>query len=116
MLLFATARECADDIVDGGQGVQLDQLLPFTTLLVQTMNSLYHVVVVEATDVYVEGGEFFHGLQPACLDGSSTAKRCLKAGWIGVGRMMEFRSGGRRIVTSPVLGIVIEPPSSPIVH
>jgi hypothetical protein len=112
----ATARDCADDVVDYAKGVQLDQLLPFTTLLVRTMNSLYRVVVVEATDVYVQGGEFFHDPQLASLDGSITAQRCLKVGWIGVGRMMEIRAQGRRITTSPVRGIIVEPPSSPVVH
>jgi hypothetical protein len=114
--LFAARRDCADDVVDHAEGVQLERLLPFTTLLIRTMNSLYRVVIVEATDVYVQGGEFFHDPAPASLDGSSTAQRCLKVGWIGVGRMMEIRSQGRRITTSPVRGIIVEPPSCLVVH
>ena len=98
------------------EGVQLGQLPPLTTLLVRTMNSLYRVVVVEATEVFVQGGEFFRDPERASLDGSSAERRCLKVGWIGVGRMMEIRSQGRRITTSPVRGIVIEPPLCPIVH
>ncbi|HZM60146.1 MAG TPA: hypothetical protein VFB85_10125 [Vicinamibacterales bacterium] len=107
---------CAQDVVDHSEGVQLGQLPPLTTLLVRTMNSLYRVVIVEATDVCVQGGEFFRNPERASLDGSITERRCLKVGWIGVGRMMEIRSEGRRITTSPVRGIVIEPPLHDIVH
>jgi hypothetical protein len=107
---------CAQDVVDHSEGVQLGQLPPLTTLLVRTMNSLYRVVIVEATDVCVQGGEFFRNPERASLDGSSTERRCLKVGWIGVGRMMEIRSQGRHITTTPVRGIVIEPPLHAIVH
>jgi len=39
---------CAQDVVDHSEGVQLGQLPPLTTLLVRTMNSLYRVVIVES--------------------------------------------------------------------
>ena len=104
------------DAVNDIKGVDVRHLPLFTTLLVRTMNSLYRLVIVEATDVCVQGGEFFRNPERASLEGSSTERRCLKVGWIGVGRMMEIRSEGRRITTSPVRGIVIEPPLHDIVH
>lgn len=36
-------------------------------------------------------------------------------GGIGVGLLVEIRSGGRRITTSPVIAITTEPPP-PLVH
>jgi hypothetical protein len=116
MTLSRSVRDCADDLVDYAEGVQLEQLQPFTTLLVRTKNSLYRVVIVEGTEVYVQGGEFFHDPEPVSLDGSSTGRRCFKGGWIGVGRMMEIRAQDRRVTTSPVRGIIVEPPSCAAVH
>jgi hypothetical protein len=109
-------RGCPEDDIGPIEDVQLSQLVPSTTLLVKTINSLYRVVIVEATEVSVQGGAFFRDPEPASLDGYSTDQPSLKVGWIAVGRMMEFRSRGRRIVTSPVQGIVIEPPSCSSVH
>ena len=109
-------RECLEDDIGSIEGVHLSQLVPSTTLLVQTMNSLYRVVIVDATEVNVQGGAFFRDPEPASLDGYSTDRPSLKSGWIAVGGVMEFRSRGRRIVTSPVQGIVIEPPSCSSVH
>ena len=116
MRLAASVRECADDVVDHAEGVQLELLQPFTTLLVRTKNSLYRVTVVDGTAVYVQGGEFFRDPEPVSLEGSSTARRCLKGGWIGIGRMTEIRSKDGHVTTSPVRGIIIELPSCAAVH
>jgi hypothetical protein len=72
------------------------------------MNSLYRVVVTHGTEIYVQGGAFFPDPTSASLEGASVGGSCLRVGWIGVGLLVEFRSGGRRIITSPVRAITTE--------
>ena len=52
-------------------GVHLRRLPPFTTLLVQTANSLYRLVITRGPEVYVQGGVFFPDLTSAYVEGSS---------------------------------------------
>ena len=85
--------------------MRLRQLPPLTTLLVQTVNSLYRVVITQGPDVYVQGGAFFPEAAPAYVEGASVGRGCLKVDCICVGLLVEIRSGGRRIITSPVLAI-----------
>ena len=61
------------------------------------------------------GRRLFPYPTPAYLDGSSIGGR-LKVGWIGVGLLMEFRSGDRYVITSPVRAITTEQASSSVVH
>ena len=96
------------DLVDGTLGVQLRHLPPSTILLVWTMNSLYRVVVADWPEVYIQGGAFFPEPTLAQLDGASIGGSCLRVGWIGAGLLVEIRSGGRRIITSPVRAITTE--------
>jgi hypothetical protein len=93
------------DLVEDLEGVQLRHLLPFTTLLVRTTNSLYRVVITHWPEVYVQGGAFFPEPTLAYLDGARIGDSCLRVGWIGVDLPVEVRSGGRRIITSPVRAI-----------
>jgi len=102
-------------LVDRAAGVHLQRLSPMTTLLVWTRNSLYRIVVTTGCDVYVQGGPFFREPTPAHVDGASFGGALLKAGWIGVGLLMEISVGHKRIVTSPVRAIVAEP-DTPVVH
>jgi hypothetical protein len=104
------------DLVDDTAGVHLRDLPPFTNLLVWTMNSLYRVIVTHWPEVFVQGGAFFPDPTLACIDGSSFGGSCLRVGWIGAGLFVEIRSGGRRIITSPVLAITTEQASSANVH
>ena len=97
--------------------VSLAQLTPMTVLLVWTSNSLYRFVVNEGTSVYVQGGALFPEPTAAFLDGASVEGRgYLKVGWIGVGCVMEIRTGLRRIVTSPVRAISTEQQNPALVH
>ena len=104
------------DLVDFTEGVHLRDLPPFTTLRVWTMNSLYRVVVTQWPEVYIQGGAFFPDPTLAHVDGASFGGSCLRVGWIGAGLLVEIRSGGRRIITSPVLAITTEQASSLVVH
>jgi hypothetical protein len=101
---------------DPSNGVDLTNLVPFTKLLVRTTHSLYQLVVGEDADLYVEGGTFFPGSTPADFVGARLGRHSLKVGWIWVGLPMEIAVGDRHIVTSPVHGIIAEPPGTPIVH
>lgn len=103
-------------VAEDNEGVYLHHLLPFTTLLVQTTNSLYRVVTTLGPEVYVQGGTFFPDPVLAYLDGASVGGSCLRVGWIGVGFFIEIRSGGRCIITSPVRAITTEPASGPAVR
>jgi hypothetical protein len=111
-----TTLDRIGDLVDDTAGVHLRDLPAFTTLLVWTMNSLYRVVVTRWPEVYVQGGAFFPDPTLAYVDGASFGGSCLKVGWIGAGLLVEIRSGGRRVITSPVLAITTEQASSSIVH
>jgi hypothetical protein len=90
------------------EGVELDQLQPFTTLLVWTWNSMYRVVVAEGSNVLLQGGDLFPEPTPAHVDGASAGGSSLMTGWIGVGLSMEFRVRGMRMVTTPVVKIDTE--------
>jgi hypothetical protein len=98
------------------EGVELDQLRPLTTLLVWTWNTLYQVVVTAGSDVLVQGGPFFSEPTAAHIDGASTGRSLVKPGWIGLGLLMEFHVMGKRLVTSPVVAIATERPSTSMVQ
>lgn len=103
-------------LVADSEGVHLHHLPPFTTLLVRTINSLYRVFITPGPEVYVQGGAFFPDPTSAYIDGASIGGSCLKVGWIGIGLLVEIRSGGRRIITSPVRTITTEQASGSVVH
>ena len=115
-LLRAALLDRIGDLVDDTAGVHLCDLPPFTTLLVWTTNSLYRVVVTHWPEVYVQGGAFFPDPTLAHVNGASIGGSCLRVGWISAGLLVEIRSGGQHIITSPVLAITIEHASSWIVH
>jgi hypothetical protein len=104
------------DLVDDTAGVHLRDLPPFTTLLVWTMNSVYRVIITHWPEVYIQGGAFFPDPTSAYVDGASIGGSCLRVGWIGVGLLVEIRSGGRRITTSPVFAITTEQAPGFVVH
>jgi hypothetical protein len=114
--LRAATLDRIGDLVDDTAGVHLRDLPPFTTLLVWTLNSLYRVVITQWPEVYIQGGAFFPDPTSAYVDGASSGGSCLRVGWIGIGLVMEIHSGGRHIMTSPVLAVTTEQPSRLIVH
>jgi hypothetical protein len=93
-----------------GQSIGLDKLDIGVTLVVKTQRSSYRIVVVDRSQqlVRVHGGVF---PEPTTLRlcGSTAGGSCIKVGRITVGLRMEFRVGPRRIVSSSVRSIAIEP-------
>ena len=97
------------DLAGNVECVDLNDLQPWTTLLVRTANSLYRIVTTLGHDVEVEGGAHFPERTSACLDGATIGGSHLKARCICVGLRLEFLLGNLRIITSPVRTISITP-------
>jgi hypothetical protein len=96
--------------------VHLHDLPPFTIVFVRTVNSLYRVVTTPGPDVSVQGGAFFAEATAAYIDGARIGGSCLKVGCICVGLLVEIRSSGRHVITSPVLAITTVQASGSVVH
>jgi hypothetical protein len=99
-------------------GVELSRLLPLTTLLVWTWNSLYRIVVIDGSHVSVRGGLSFPDPTWARLDGAIAieGRRMLMSGCIAVGRRMALRSADSFVMTAPVVAIQIVRGDDQIVH
>jgi hypothetical protein len=85
-----------------GMGVALGTVAPLTSLIVETRNTRYHIIVTRSDEILVQGGSFFPDPTPARLEGASLGGSLLRLGWIGLGLRMEIRANGQRIVTTPV--------------
>ncbi len=98
------------EAVSQTSGVGLADVDVFSTLVVRTRNSVYHITILRpwAREVLVQGGEFFTTRTRACLDGSSFGGSCLKLGWVGIGSHMEFHADDQWIITSRVRSIAVE--------
>jgi hypothetical protein len=97
-------------------GIYLRDVEPLTTIVVQTHNSCYRIVVTRESTAIVRGGSFFPDPTLARIDGSGFGGALLKVGWIGVGLQMEIFADGRRIITSPVREVAVERGFSESVH
>jgi hypothetical protein len=102
--------------VGGTRGVHLRDVEPLTTIVVQTHNSRYHLVMTGGTSAIVQGGKFFADPTPARIDGSSFGGSVLKIAWIGVGLKMEIFANDQRIITSPVLDVRVDNRPAAAVH
>ena len=102
------------EAVSHTEGVGLADVDAFTTLVVQTDNSVYQITVLQpyAREVFVEGGAFFPTRTRTCLNGSSFGGSCLKLGWVGLGLHMEFHTQDQWIITSHIRAIAVEPSAS----
>jgi hypothetical protein len=91
-------------------GIQVDELKEFDTLVVETEHHTYEITVINPTtgEVSVRGGELFHEKTPALILGSSMRRAFLKRGGIYVGLVVELQVGSRRIITSRVRRIMHE--------
>ena len=99
------------EAVSRADGIGLADVDAFTTLVVQTDNSVYQITILQPyrREVVVQGGAFFPERTRACLSGSSFGGSCLKLGWVGVGLHLEFHAEDQWIITSHVRSIGVEP-------
>jgi hypothetical protein len=116
---FVTRTATLDGFVaatNAGPGVALGAFDPLTSLIVETRNTRYHIIVTRSDEIIIQGGAFFPDPTPARLEGASLGSSLLRLGWIGLGLRMEIRAKGQRIVTTPVRTIAradSQPPSRP---
>jgi hypothetical protein len=96
--------------LETGHGIDVRSLAHGMTLLVNTKNNHYRVVILNAAHrtVLVKGGNLFRHDTEARLTGATSGGSTLKSGWIGVGFRMELSVNGRRVITSPVRSITVE--------
>ena len=92
------------------EGLAIASFEPGTTLIVQTRNSQYRLVVLDGPchRVLVEGGTTFPEAVPAVLQGACAGGSLLKIGWIGVGLRMELFADSRWVITSRVRSVAID--------
>ncbi|HXH06713.1 MAG TPA: hypothetical protein VNI83_08990 [Vicinamibacterales bacterium] len=90
-------------------GVQLEELGELERLVVRTQHSVYEIIVLPGGtgEVLVRGGRYFPVFTQAVLDGSSAGGTFLKRRGVYPGLRLEFVSGTRRVVTSPVRTIAV---------
>jgi len=93
---------------DGTDGVAVDSLEPGTTLVVQTRNSQYRLVIlIDRPVVIIQGGKLFPEPAVVRLEGATAGGSALKTGWILVGLQMEMSNGSIRIRSSPVRSVSV---------
>jgi hypothetical protein len=110
---YGTPNSC--NISHDGMGVDLRHLPPLTTLLVQTVNSLYRVVISAGRYVSVQGGDYFPHPTPVYLDGA-VGESCMRAGWIALGLRVRLRVGNHYVLTTAVRAITTEQAEGAVVH
>lgn len=103
--LFPGSDDAFADTLAASEGVDLLDLEPMTTLVVDTAHSTYRIMVLQDTTVLLRGGQCFPDVTIAHLRGSGFGGYLLKLAWIGVGLRMEFLVDGKRFVTSTVRAI-----------
>ena len=103
------------ETVSHADGVGLTDVDALTTLVVQTDNSVYQIMILQPyrREVLVQGGAFFPERRRAYLSGSSFGGSCLKLGWVGIGLHMEFHAEDQWVITSHVRSIAMAPSAKP---
>jgi hypothetical protein len=91
-------------------GLSIRSLPLGTTLIVQTRNTRYRVILLEGQRdaVLVLGGRWFPSAAEARLQGASLGGAFLKVAHIVVGLCLELVVRRERIVTSPVRSVTVE--------
>jgi len=98
-------------------GVAIHSLDPGTTLVVDTFNSQYRLIILlDSSVVLVTGGAAFPDATVVQFTGALAGGTTVRVGWIQVGCKMEMWHGNRRVTSSPVCSIVIERvPAIPVI-
>ena len=91
-------------------GIDVRRLPEGTVLAVDTHNSRYRIVMTgRGSRRRFTVGPTFRRRPDVRIEGSALAGSLLKVGWIAVGLFMEVTSDDKRVVTSRVRSIVVEP-------
>jgi hypothetical protein len=91
-------------------GIDVRRLPEGTVLVVDTHNSRYRIVMTgRGSQATIHGGPYFREETDVRIEGSALAGSLLKVGWIAVGLFMEVTSDDKRVVTSRVRSIIVEP-------
>jgi hypothetical protein len=91
-------------------GIDVRRLPEGSILIVDTHNSRYRIVMTgRGSQATIHGGPYFQEETDARIEGSALAGSLLKVGWIAVGLFMEVASDDKRVVTSRVRSIIVEP-------
>jgi hypothetical protein len=90
--------------LDWSDGLQIDEIDDTQTLLVETRNTIYEIVVMDGgrAEVLVRGGRFFPVYTRVHLAGASMGGSFLKLHGIYVGFSMELYGETEPIITSAV--------------
>jgi hypothetical protein len=97
--------QLAEDNVDG---VDIRELQPGTTVVVETHDSSYRFVILfDPSAVLVKGGRMFPDHTVVRLVGATVGGGTIK-GWIAVGLRIEMLCGSARIRSSPVRSVKVE--------
>ena len=93
--------------LDWSNGIQVDELDDTETIVVETRNSTYEIVIMDARrgEVLVRGGRFFPVYTRVHLAGASLGGSFLKLRGIYVGFSMELCTDKEPIITSAVRSI-----------
>ena len=93
--------------LDWSDGLQIDELHDTETLVVETRNTTYEIVVMDGrrAEILVRGGRFFPVYTRAHLAGASMGGSFLKLHGIYVGFSMELYGDREPIITSAVRSI-----------
>jgi hypothetical protein len=95
----------------GLPGVDLRSLPNGTQVVVDTRNSRYRLVMLEehGCKALVQGGRYFGRETEVDVHGSALAGCPVDDGWVGLGLSLELSLRGKRILTSRVRSIAVEP-------
>jgi hypothetical protein len=94
--------------------IAIAALEPGTTVVVNTRNSQYRLLVLhDPCIVLVKGGSIFSDASVVRLAGATAGGSAIKVGWVLVGFEMELWHGLRRFRSSPVRSISIERSCTP---
>jgi len=95
---------------DTSNEVTLARQLPFASIKVQTLNSIYRIFLLDPKTslALVEGGQYLPEPEETILGGSILSDGSFKRGWIGKGCRMQMWAKGQFLSTSPVHSIHVE--------
>jgi hypothetical protein len=95
---------------DHMNSVAMRELVPGTSMRLDTANSSYHIKVLDGRTgaARIQGGSLFHDEADVWIDGSTHNGVDLHAGWIDVDRRLVFTLSDRRGMTSRIRAITVD--------